>query len=82
MSDLHEAAATREAQQESDRLLNFLAGMPGGNCTASSSKVVREMMLQTGGRMMARGDLWDLRSESLGGGVYRMTLRRWEATHA
>lgn len=74
--------ATREAKQESERLLNFLAGMPRGNCTASSSNVVREMMLQTGGRMMASGDLWDLRYESLGGGVYRMTLRRWEATHA
>ena len=65
-------------ENESRRLLNFLAGMPSGNCTASSAKVVREMMLQTGGRMLACGDLWDLQSKALGGGVYRMTLSRWQ----
>lgn len=64
---------------EADRLLGFLAGMPGGNCTASSRAVVREVMLQTGGRMMAAGHLYDLRSRPLGGGVYRLTLERFDA---
>lgn len=67
------------AKQEGERLLNFLAGLPSGNCVATSSSVVREMMLQTGGQMMARGDLWDIKSKSIGGGVYQMTLSRWNA---
>ena len=66
------------AKQESNRLLSFFAGLPSGNCTASSSKVVREMMLQTGGWMLAQGEIYDLRSQALGGDVYRMTLKRKE----
>lgn len=71
-------AETETPKQESERLLNFLAGLPSGNCVASSAKVVREIMLRTGGTMMAHGDLFDVRSESLGGDVHRMTLRRHE----
>jgi hypothetical protein len=63
-------------KDEADKLLNFLAGMPSGNCTASSNKVVREVMLQTGGQMLACGYLWDIKSKSLGGGVYKLTLSR------
>jgi hypothetical protein len=73
-----DVAAMSAAKQESEELLNFLAGLPSGNCTASSSEVVREMMLQTGGWMMARGEMYDIRSTALGGGVYRMTLKRKE----
>jgi hypothetical protein len=62
------------AQAEGDRLLNFLASMPGGNCTASSRAVVRHVMLATRGRMMACGNYCDIRSKHLGGGVYRLTL--------
>lgn len=75
MSDL---ATDSVARQESERLLNFLAGLPSGNCVASSPKVVREMMLQTGGWMMACGEMYDIHSEALGGDVYRMTLKRKE----
>jgi hypothetical protein len=68
--------AVETPKQESGRLLNFLAGLPSGNCMASSSAVVREMMLQTGGWMMACGEMYDIQSQSLPGGVYRMTLSR------
>lgn len=64
------------AKQEADRILSFLAGLPSGNATASSRAVVREIMLQTGGSMLARGDYFDVKAKSLGGGVYRMTLER------
>ena len=67
-----------EVRAEANRLLNFLAGMPYGNCTASSRDVLRDVMLQTGGRLMARGELYDIQSKTLGGGVYRLTLKRWE----
>ena len=63
-------------KQEPDRLLDFLAGQPSGNCIASSSAVVREMMLQTGGWMMACGEMYDIQSQPLPGGVYRITLSR------
>jgi hypothetical protein len=61
---------------EANRLLNFLASMPQGNCTASSREVVRAVMLQTGGRMMACGSYFDVKAKALGGGVYRLTLER------
>lgn len=59
---------------EANRIMNFLAGLPHGNASASSRAVVREIMLQTGGSMMAAGNLYDVKAKSLGGGVYRMTL--------
>lgn len=64
------AAVTSEA----NRILGNLAAMPGGIATAQSRAIVREIMLQTGGAMMACGSLYDIKSRSLGGGVYRITL--------
>ncbi len=64
------------AHNEAQRLLNFLAGMPQGNCTASSRAVVREVMLITGGNLFACGHYHDVISKHLGGGVYRLTLKR------
>ncbi len=64
------------AEQEAARLLNFLAGMPHGNATASSRAVVRAAMLQTGGRLLACGHDHDVIAKHLGGGVYRLTLER------
>lgn len=58
---------------EVDRILNFLASMPGGNATCERA-ALREIMLQTGGSMLARGQLYDIKKESLGAGVYRLTL--------
>lgn len=67
-------APRRTATSEADRILNFLAGCPSGNATASSRAVVRAIMLQTGGRMLACGYDFDVKSRPLGGGVYRITL--------
>lgn len=62
-------------KSEANQILNALAKNPRGVATASSRRVVREIMLQTGGRMLACGQDHDVISKSLGGGVYRITLR-------
>lgn len=65
----------KETDEEVDRLLNFLAGMPKGNA-ATTRSVVTALMLKTGGSMTAQGCLYDIRSRPLGGGVYRLSLVR------
>ena len=62
-----------EVQQEADRILNFLVGYAGGNST-TTSKVLRKMLMDTGGRMFANGEYCDIRSKNLGAGVYRVYL--------
>lgn len=64
------------AKSEANGILSYLAGMPSGNATASSRAVVREIMLSTGGRLLACGYDHDIVSKPLGGGVYRITLRQ------
>lgn len=65
-----------EIKQEADRVLNFLAAMPKyGNATVETP-VLREIMLSTGGWMLACGDTYNIKTESLGGGVSRLTLER------
>lgn len=55
-------------------ILNHLAGHPEqGNATATCAEV-REIMLQTGGSLTSAGRLYDIKSSSLGAGVYRLTL--------
>lgn len=61
---------------EANRILNGLASMPSAIYTAVNRAVVREIMLQTGGRLLAHGHVHDVISKPLGGGVYRITLRR------
>lgn len=63
---------------EASRILSHLASMPQyGNASATYAQV-REIMLQTGGEMMAAGDMYEIKSKALGGGVYRLTLKRKE----
>lgn len=69
-------ARIADAKREANRILNAMARMPSMVCTANSREVVRQIMLQTGGRMLACGYDHDVISRSLGGGVYRVTLRR------
>ncbi len=64
------------ASAEAKRLLNFLAAAPHGIATAESKAVVRQVMLSTGGRLLAYGSDHDIIAKHLGGGVYRVTLSR------
>jgi len=61
--------------EEANRIANFLASMPCGNST-TTRRVVRELMLSTGGQMLMQGELRDIVATSLGAGVYRITTRR------
>ena len=42
---------------------------------ASTTKELRETLLFHDGRIMARGQLWDIVGKSLGAGVHRVSLR-------
>lgn len=57
-------------------ILNHLAAMPEYGNAAAEKDEVREIMLQTGGWMLACGHQWDIKAKQLGAGVYRLTLER------
>jgi len=59
---------------ETTRQLNFLASLPSGN-TTMSRRELKEMLLETGGMVMARGELYDIATKHLGAGVYRVSLK-------
>ena len=64
-----------EMDRKVDRLLNFLASMPGLGHTTVPTKVVRALLLKTDGQIMARGRLWEITAKSLGAGVYRVSTK-------
>lgn len=59
--------------KEAIRVLNFLAGMPGGHSTLTR-KDVHDLLLETGGNMLARGRLYDIVARDIGAGVYKISL--------
>lgn len=65
-----------ELKSASERALNNLASFPDAAAPAVPTAVYREMLLSTDGWIMAQGYSYDLIGKSLGGGVYRVTLRR------
>lgn len=56
--------------------LNFLASLPDVGNTVMEKDELKEMLLQTGGTLMARGCLYNIVSKHLGAGVYRVSLKR------
>lgn len=58
---------------EAKRVLNFLAGMPAGNSTVSR-KDCRDILIETGGNMLARGRLYNIVAKNIGAGVIRLHL--------
>ena len=58
---------------EIHRQLNFLASMSAGT-TTMARKDLREMLLDTGGNMLACGRLYDIVAKDLGAGVYKVSL--------
>jgi hypothetical protein len=55
-------------------LMNHLASMPAFAHGPATTKEVRQIMLDTGGQMMAQGQLWEIKAKRLGGGVHRVSL--------
>jgi hypothetical protein len=63
-----------EMKAENRRTLNFLCGSPSYGTTTVETADLREILLETGGNVMARGRLYNLKSELLGAGVYKLSL--------
>lgn len=76
MAETRAQAAQREARAEANRIADCLASMPGSH-TATTTRVVRELMLSTGGQLMVNGYLYEIKAKSLGAGVHRVSLKRW-----
>jgi hypothetical protein len=56
--------------------LAHLASMPGlGHATVSKGDL-QQILLDTGGEIMASGELWEITSKHLGVGVYRVSTKR------
>jgi len=51
---------------------------PGlGHMTMRRAKM-RAFLEATGGQIMAQGRLWNVTTKHLGGGIYRVSTRRWK----
>lgn len=58
---------------EATRALNFLARMPRGHTTLERADV-KDMLLQTGGNILACGSLYNIKATHIGAGVYKVSL--------
>lgn len=63
----------RVMKPELHRQLNFLASMPSGT-TTMNRKDTHEMLMETGGNMLACGRLYDIVAKDIGAGVYKVSL--------
>lgn len=63
-------------KDEIRRTLDFLASAGPHANTAVPSAVADQIMLQTGGSIMARGILYNIKSQRLSPKVYKLTLER------
>ena len=62
--------------QNAESCLRQLAAFPKHGSATVERADLKAIMLQTGGTMFACGELYDITSKPLGGGVYRLTLSR------
>ncbi len=60
-----------------NRLMNFLASMPGLAHSVVDRRTARDLLSRTDGQLMANGDLWEITSKHIGAGMYRVSTRRW-----
>lgn len=65
-------------EREVQRVLSFLASMPGLGHTTVRTKIARKVLLKTDGQLMSAGRLWEITSKRVGPGVYRLCTKRWE----
>ena len=64
--------------QPRNHLSDVFYTMPGFAVTTMRTTEYRETLLATDGQIIACGYLWRIRGQSLGAGVYRVTLTREE----
>lgn len=58
---------------EQHRQLNYLATVPAGSITMKHDDL-QTVLLETGGKMLACGMLYNFDAKPIGAGVYRVTL--------
>lgn len=58
------------------RIVSFLSGMPGLAHSTMETREYRDLLLRSGGQIMANGHLWDIIGKNLGAGVYKVTTRK------
>ena len=63
-------------QIEIHRQLNHLASMPAAHITMSREDA-HQMLIDTGGNMLACGRLYDFVVKNIGAGVCRVSLKPW-----
>ena len=59
---------------EIHRQMNFLASIPMYGNTTMHKKDVQEMLLETGGNMLACGRLYNFVVKDIGADIYRVSL--------
>lgn len=61
---------------------NFLAAdhyrQPGIFSQVMTAAELKATILETSGRVLACGSLWDIKNKRLGPGCYRVFLKKWE----
>jgi len=50
--------------------------MPGLASKVMTTEQLRETLLATGGDILACGEIWDIKNEHLGAGVYKVFLKK------
>ena len=66
--------ATPEEKSEASRILDFLALSPNHGRSSVTTRVLQEIMMSTGGDMLAMGYSWDVCSRRLAPGVHKVWL--------
>lgn len=59
---------------EIHRQLNFLCGMPDYGNTTMDRKDTHELLMDTGGCVLACGRLYNIVAKDIGAGVYKVSL--------
>jgi hypothetical protein len=62
-------------------LPNNFYTMPGTANMTVDRKDLKELLLATGGSVLARGSLWDIKTQHLGAGVYKVTLKKTDYSY-
>lgn len=63
------------ANDEIERQLNHLASMPGLGHTTMRKRELADALTRTGGQLILFGRLYDITSQHLGAGVYRVSTK-------
>ena len=60
--------------KEAKELYDSLGGYPGLRKVTATRKAVKELLLNTDAQTFVNGRLWNIRSKSIGAGVYSVWL--------